>query len=370
MPDIFRINEVHEAVPVGLCHIIHPVGSEEFTECDVLPDSGAVDYRIIRPVTDPFIRIQINIIYTTIIRGHGRDHLGLLVPLLLLGQQFFLEPEFFLQFLLPGLRSLDPGHLRHIHAHAQGAEPAGFIGKFHLGGLQVPDSLAAGIRHILKEDVRFIHIDRLLVILNEMVCRILVKDIMVSQSDHALRRILVGILGKGLVAGQIFPCFCILGKAHGRHIGKEGCHRTHQVCQLSGGLHFLHQPHILCFLDFSLLQSLLDPLAFPHIIVHVLKAADNTHLAAGHIDPGKFDAEITLAAIIHGPQIVDIKLRLLFKTCNDRRKLQFLLEPVTVRRSHGGIDIILLGHGIFHPVQGIPDRRGMGRIPGNIAPVK
>jgi peptide/nickel transport system substrate-binding protein len=52
-------------------------------------------------------------------------------------------------------------------------------------------------------------------------------DVRVRQADHAGRARFVGVFGKGLVAGEIFSRFGVLGKDHGRHVGQQG-----------GGFHF------------------------------------------------------------------------------------------------------------------------------------
>ena len=162
-----------------------------------------------------------------IVRGQGRDHLVLLHALALLLQQLLLEVLAALQLygLDPALRLLagHAGHCGHVHAEAQRAQAAGLVGELHLGGLEVARE-ARRVRHVLDEDVGLVHGQSLLVVLHEVGRRDRVEDLCVGQADHILRRTFVGVLGEGLVAGEIDPRRGILGEHHGGHVGEQMVH--------------------------------------------------------------------------------------------------------------------------------------------------
>ncbi len=262
LADVVGIDEVQEALPEFLIDILLAVTGECLVkgEVDAFPD--LVRILRIRAVADGVVGIYVDMVDTAVVRGHGGDHaveflaaLFLGQDLLLQGQFFLLQGQFFLQLLLPDpalcLGLLDPGHLCDIHAHAQKAQPAGAVLEGQLGGLEVAHE-AFGVRDILKKYIGLRHGGRLPVVLDEVVSRHRVKDIVVGQADNALRRGLVGILREGLVAGQVAAGRDILGKGHGRHVGQQGADGPHQVRHPSGCPRLLRQAQVV------LLRPLVD----------------------------------------------------------------------------------------------------------------
>ena len=133
---------------------------------------------------------------------------------------------------------LDAHHVRHVLAHAQQARPAGSVGVFQLGGLELP-LVPRGVRHVLKEDVGLAEGKGGFVVLHEMPGRLCVEDLRVRQTYDTLRCFLVGVFGKGLVAGQVYAGFRVLGEGQGRHVVQQGGHGLLQFGHLSGFGQFL-----------------------------------------------------------------------------------------------------------------------------------
>ena len=154
-----------------------------------------------------------------VIRREGGDHLVLLIAQKLLLEQLLLQDQPILQLMLLGLGRLEVHHFRHIDAHAEQAKPAVGIGEFRLCGLQVAGALPLAVGELLKEYVGLIHAQRLEIALYNMLGGLGVKDIAICQAHYILGLLLLRVIGKGLVTGEVPACLGVLGKAHGRHIG-------------------------------------------------------------------------------------------------------------------------------------------------------
>ena len=128
---------------------------------------------------------------------------------------------FLVGFLRGGVLPADAHHVRDIRAHAQDAEAPVGVRIFQLGGLELT-GVARRVRHILGENVGLVHGEGHPVVLHEGPGRFGVKDLLVREADHFVGMSLLGIGGKGLVAGQVDAGFRVLGKAHGGHVVQQG----------------------------------------------------------------------------------------------------------------------------------------------------
>ena len=197
LPDGIRLNKTLEVLPILGRDVLLPISGNDFFIIEGLSEAQPAFQLGIFLIADALVFIQLHVIDPAIIGGEGRDHLGVF-------QQLLLQGELFFQLLLAGLSLFIPGDFRNINTHAQGAEPARGVGKLQFGGLEISDDRACRIRHVLKKDIGLIHLQRLPVVLHKVGCGLGIEDLKIRQADHTVRRIFMGILGKSLVAGQIF----------------------------------------------------------------------------------------------------------------------------------------------------------------------
>ena len=148
-------------------------------------------------------------------------------------------------------------HVRDVLANAQQAQSPPGVRILQFRGLQLAQ-VARGVRYFLVEYKGLVHRQRHLVVQYEVVGRLGVKDLRIGESCHAVGVVLVGIVRKRLVTGQIYPCLCVLGKRHPRHVVQQGGDRLLQIRDLFRGDRLV----------FCLGQSHSKPLCFPVIVQH------------------------------------------------------------------------------------------------------
>ena len=228
--DAVRLDELQEAFPVALGHVGMGVVGKGLQIGEMHPFGIAFVIAWIGPIAYGVVPVQVHVVDAAIVRSQGGDHLVLLAADFLLRLQLLLQGQAVLPLLFMGLggrfRGFGLGHQCHVHAQAQGAQTAAFVCKPHLGGLEMT-GVARGVRDVLDENIGLVHGQGLLVVLHKVGRGDGIKDVRVRQADHAGRARLVGVFGKGLIAGEIFAGGGVLGKDHGRHVGKQG-----------GGFHF------------------------------------------------------------------------------------------------------------------------------------
>ena len=225
LPHMFRINEPQEALPEFRRHKPLPILPEPCMVGEMFPHRRLFRITGIRPIAHGIIVVHIHMVHAAIVRGQGGNHAVQFLLTVFLCRQLFIQRQLFLQLLLLCpclcLRRLDPGHLRHIHTHAQQAQPARGFPERDLGRLQIAEIRSGGIRHILEKDMCFPHGHGLAVILHEMIRRRRIKYLMIRQADHFLRSGFPGVFRECLVAGKVSAGGNFLGKAHGGHIGQQ-----------------------------------------------------------------------------------------------------------------------------------------------------
>ena len=136
--------------------------------------------------------------------------------------QGFLISRLYLLFFF-----LDIHHLCDVHRHPEQAKPACRVNEFQLCRPK-PARISGRVWYILKKAVGFIHGQRDLIIGHKVIRRFMIENIIVCEPCHSFRVFPFRILGKHLVAGQVFTVFNILGKCQGRHVVKEGIHGSSQ----------------------------------------------------------------------------------------------------------------------------------------------
>ena len=108
--DVIRIDKLHEAFTVVLIHGVVRIPGEPVVERELYAFFRLIAIFGVAPVADTFVLIQVDIVDTSVIRGHRRDHAVLNGPSLLFFEQLGLERELlFHLFLLDavlGIRSL------------------------------------------------------------------------------------------------------------------------------------------------------------------------------------------------------------------------------------------------------------------------
>ena len=176
-------------------------------------------------VLDKLLRLQIDIVEIGVVSRQGLGDVGV---------HDAGAAGFFVCLSGGGVFMLYAHHVRHILADAERTQPPGGVNELELCGLELP-RVPGGVRHILKEDVRLVHGQGHAVVLDKMLRRHRVKDLSVRQAHHALGFFLVGVLGEGLVAGKIYACFGILGKAQARDVVQkrgDGLLELADLCRL------------------------------------------------------------------------------------------------------------------------------------------
>ena len=206
LPDIVRLDELQKVVEIGLRDILPGIGRHGFQITEVVPRLEPVIDAGMSLVADALILFQIQIIDAPVVRSQCGDQAGLALPapdrveqLLLQGQALFL---LLLQGPLLRLLRLGIQGLGDIDTEPQRAEPSVYIRKLLLGRLKMPGETGR-VRYVLKKDIGPIHSQGLPVVLHKMGSRHRVENIKIRESHDSIRRLLVGILGKGLAAGQI-----------------------------------------------------------------------------------------------------------------------------------------------------------------------
>ena len=217
-PDPFRTYEIRKAFLIAFRDMPFTELPENLLIGEMLSGTRGFLEQFVRQITDRLVFIEVHIVDAAVIRGERHNHVVLLLALFLFRNQTVLERNLRFHFLLLRLGRLHAGNFGNVHTHAKRAESAVFIIEFQFCGLKIPDHGSGGIRHILKEDIRFIHGERLLIIFHKMGCRLRVKNIKVRKTDNFFRRLLVCVFRKRLIARKIDTGLCVLGETHGRHI--------------------------------------------------------------------------------------------------------------------------------------------------------
>ncbi len=353
-PDIDGIDELQEILLIFRIHIPFAVIDKSLMIREMHALRRLVRIPRISTVANSIVRIQIDMVDAAVIGGHCSDHTVQLFLLFLFLDQLLLQCQLLFQFLLLGVRfrfrRLNARHLRDIHAHAEQALSPVRIRKFGLCRLQIPENGAGRVRNILKENIRGVHGDRLLIVFHEMIRRLRIEDLMVRQTDDLLRMLLAGVFRKSLVAGKIPSGLDILGKAHGGHIGQQGCNGAHQVRQLCGRLHLLHQAAVLLLRLPQVFQRLLRLHPSAVAVLYILKAHRDAGPAAGHVHFSEIHPVMSGTGFKRADKI-DRELIAGLKLLQDKRKADLLLHPLLVFLRHHRIHILGFGIRIFRVAQ-------------------
>ena len=199
-------------------------------------------------VFDELIRLKIDVQDALISVGKGLGDVGIHHP----GAAGLL-----VGLLCHGVLMLDAHHVGDILTHAQDAQPSVGIHVLLLCSLELA-LVSLGIQDILEEDVRLVHGHRHPVILDKVQRRLGIEDLPVGKTHHLVRSLLVGVVGKRLVAGKVNSRLCILCERHAGHVVQKGCNRILELRDLPGGL---------CFL-LGLRQTLAQFLGIPVVVQH------------------------------------------------------------------------------------------------------
>ena len=191
------------------------------------PHLGKGAARAAPQILDVLLGIEVDIEHVGIVAGQGLRDIGI---------HERRAAGAFIVLRRHDVLMLDAHHVRHILADAQHAGAPLGVDVFQLGGLQLALLFSGCVRHVLKEDIGSVHRDGDPVVPDEVVRRLGVENLGIRQADHALRRLFMGIVGKGLVAGQINPGFGILGKGHAGHVVQQRCDGLFQFRDLPGVL--------------------------------------------------------------------------------------------------------------------------------------
>ncbi len=94
------IDELPESLPEFLCHVMVGIGQEPFLEGEMLSFLRCILNIPVLAITNAFVVAQVHIIDAAVVRGKSCNHAALLGFLLLLLQEFFLQCQLLLHFLL------------------------------------------------------------------------------------------------------------------------------------------------------------------------------------------------------------------------------------------------------------------------------
>ena len=163
---------------------------------------------LIPAVLDELLGVGVDIIHVGVVPGQGLGDMGVHEA----GGN-----GFFVGLLIHGVLMLDANQIRDILTHAKDAELTGGVRVFQLCGLELT-GIAGGIRNILEENIGRRERKSDFVILDKMPGGFRIENLGIGEADDPFGRALVGIIGKGLVAGQIDAGFCVLGEGHAGHV--------------------------------------------------------------------------------------------------------------------------------------------------------
>ena len=124
---------------------------------------------------------------------------------------------------------------------------------------------------------------------------------------------------------------------------------------------------------FSLLgfsQCFLYVLSLAHFRIDILKAADQSRSAARHIHFSELDAEVSFASIIHGAEIVNVKLRTFLKDLSYPLEIQDIAHHLTIALRDTGHYVFFFCLRKLRVTESIMNRSGMHGIAVCIPAVK